>query len=205
MHWFAETKARYNMGANRTRLNRVLAARVVCGRRERDPSTHVRVCLLACAEHGVTLLPQEFAGAKEGRGVLELPADNVGPLVQAQRQVTGHNNQQQHQQCRLQTRQHRETSVTTQLSIADSQAHSSKRVKGRRTHSASHQPHLCTTSIERKACTHSHTPVAVNPLRVRGVHDRLGRGADGHGLRKVRTTALGDPRHLPQAAPTPPI
>ncbi len=114
VHWFAETKARYNMGANRTRLNRVL---VVRGRRERDPSTHVRVCLLTCAEHGVTLLPQELAGAKEGRGVLELPADNVGPLVQAQRQVTGHNNQQQHQQqqYQFQTRQRRETSVTTQL------------------------------------------------------------------------------------------
>ena len=32
-------------------------------------------------------LPQELAAADEGRGVLELPAHHVGPLVQSQRQV----------------------------------------------------------------------------------------------------------------------
>ena len=40
-----------------------------------------------CGKGGVALLPEELARADEGRGVLELPAHHVGPLVQAQRQV----------------------------------------------------------------------------------------------------------------------
>ena len=39
-------------------------------------------------EGGVALLPQELARADEGRGVLELPAHHVGPLVQPQGQVS---------------------------------------------------------------------------------------------------------------------
>ena len=35
----------------------------------------------------VALLPQELARADEGRGLLELPAHHVGPLIQPQRQV----------------------------------------------------------------------------------------------------------------------
>ena len=38
-------------------------------------------------EGGVALLPEELAGADEGRGVLKLPAHHVCPLVQPQRQV----------------------------------------------------------------------------------------------------------------------
>ena len=37
---------------------------------------------------GVALLPQELAGADEGRRVLELPAHHIRPLVQPQRQVS---------------------------------------------------------------------------------------------------------------------
>lgn len=48
---------------------------------------HLLLRLLAGGEGGVALLPQELAAADEGRGVLELPAHHVGPLVQAQRQV----------------------------------------------------------------------------------------------------------------------
>lgn len=36
---------------------------------------------------GVTLLPQELAGAEERLGVLELPTDDRVPLVQAERQI----------------------------------------------------------------------------------------------------------------------
>lgn len=36
----------------------------------------------------MTLLPKEFSGSNEGGGVLELPSDDVGPLVQLEGKVT---------------------------------------------------------------------------------------------------------------------
>ena len=40
-----------------------------------------------CGKGGVALLPEELARADEGRGVLELPAHHVRPLVEPQRQI----------------------------------------------------------------------------------------------------------------------
>ena len=48
---------------------------------------HLVLGLLARAERRVPLLPQELAGADERRRVLELPSHDVGPLIQAQREV----------------------------------------------------------------------------------------------------------------------
>mmetsp|Transcript_36259 Transcript_36259/g.91114 ORF Transcript_36259/g.91114 Transcript_36259/m.91114 type:complete len:471 (+) Transcript_36259:51-1463(+) len=49
------------------------------------PHLHLRLGL--GGKGGVPLLPQKLAAADEGRGVLELPAHDVGPLVQLERQV----------------------------------------------------------------------------------------------------------------------
>lgn len=35
----------------------------------------------------VTFLPEELPGPEEGDGVLELPTDDVGPLIQLERQI----------------------------------------------------------------------------------------------------------------------
>jgi hypothetical protein len=36
----------------------------------------------------VTLLPQELTSSQKWSGVLEFPSDNVGPLIQLERQIT---------------------------------------------------------------------------------------------------------------------
>ena len=71
-------------------------------------------------------LPEELYGTNEGGGVLELPTDDVGPLVETERKIT----------------------MTT------------------------------------------------NPTSVSGVHDGLGGGTDGDGLREIAGAALGDPGDL---------
>ena len=43
--------------------------------------------LLLRRKRRVALLPEELAGPDERRGVLELPPDDVGPLVEAEREV----------------------------------------------------------------------------------------------------------------------
>ena len=43
--------------------------------------------LLKGGVHGVTFLPEEFPGSDEWSWMLELPADDVGPLVKLQWQV----------------------------------------------------------------------------------------------------------------------
>lgn len=68
----------------------------------RGHGQHVLVALLLVVEHGahhlprllaglvrgVALLPQELPRAQKRGGVFELPPDDVGPLVDLQRQVT---------------------------------------------------------------------------------------------------------------------
>lgn len=41
-------------------------------------------------------------------------------------------------------------------------------------------------------------PMAPDPLRIDGVHDGFGRGADSNGHLKVRLARLGYPGNLPQ-------
>ena len=42
--------------------------------------------LRAC-EHSVAFLPEELAGSEEGLGLLELPAHDVAPLVELEREI----------------------------------------------------------------------------------------------------------------------
>lgn len=44
-------------------------------------------CLFKGGVHGMTLLPEELSGPDEWSWMLELPADDVGPLVKLQWQV----------------------------------------------------------------------------------------------------------------------
>ena len=44
--------------------------------------------LLSGCMRCVALLPEELTGSDEGSGVLELPTDDIGPLVGQERQVT---------------------------------------------------------------------------------------------------------------------
>mmetsp|Transcript_40359 Transcript_40359/g.96863 ORF Transcript_40359/g.96863 Transcript_40359/m.96863 type:complete len:200 (+) Transcript_40359:955-1554(+) len=48
---------------------------------------HLFALLVRCVG-GVPFLPQELPRADEGRGLLELPADHRGPLIQLQGQIT---------------------------------------------------------------------------------------------------------------------